>query len=103
MAKNQPRYLPLESSHISELHALAQRGSGFFHICGSEVPSIIPSGLKQTWASAVVINSATAGSMAIIGHRIDQNAGMMDHHPFVIRVSGLTPYGEGVLIEHAAF
>ena len=103
MPRNRPSYFTLGSTHLSELHGLAQRGAGFFHIGGSEIPSIIPEELRQKWNSAVVVVSPTAGAMAVIGHRIDQTAGKMDHDPFLIRMSGSTPHGKGVLIHHASF
>ena len=103
MGKNQPSYFTLGSTHLNDLHGLAQRGPGFFHIGGSEIPSIIPEELRQKWNSAVVVVSPTAGAMAIIGHRIDLNARTMDHDPFFIRISGANPQGKGVLIHHASF
>ena len=103
MPRNQPSYFTLGSTHLSEFLGLAQRGAGFFHIGGSEIPSIIPEELRQKWNSAVVVVSPTAGAMAVIGHRIDQTAGKMDHDPFLIRMSGSTPHGNGVLIHHASF
>ena len=41
--------------------------------------------------------------MAVIGHRIDYKARMMDHDPFLIGVSASTPEGNGVLVHHASF
>ena len=103
MAKNQPRYFTLGSTQMSELRDLAGRGNGFFYIGASEIPSIIPERLRQKWDSAAVIVSPSAGAMAIVGHRIDQKAGMMDHDPFLIAVSASMPYGNGVLIHHASY
>lgn len=103
MAKNQPKYLSPGSTQISELRELVGRGPGFFHIGASEFPSIIPDGLRQQWDSAAVIVSPTADAMAIVGHRIDKKAGMMDQDPFVIGLSASMPYGNAVLMHHASY
>lgn len=103
MAKNRPSYLTLGSTQVSELRDLAGRGNGFFHIGASEIPSIIPEGLRGKSDSAVIVVSPTADAMAVVLHRIDDKAGMMDHHPFLIRLSGLIAEGNGVLVNHAAF
>lgn len=103
MAKNQPRYFTPGPAQFIELRDLAGRGSGFFYIGASEIPSIIPKGLRQKWDSAAVIVSPSAGIMAIIGHRIDQKDKMMDHDPFFIGFSASMPYGNGVLVHHASY
>ena len=103
MTKNKPSYLTAGTKQISELQDLSGRGSGFFHIGAGAIPSIIPQALRQKWDSAVVVVSPTAGAMAIIGHRIDRKAGMMDHHPFLVRFSASAPEGRGVLVDHASF
>lgn len=106
MAKNQPGFLTASSTQISELCNLAARGNGFFHITAREVPSVIPSKLRAKWDSAVVIVSGSVGSnraVAIVGHRIDEKANMMDHDPFLIEVSTLVSEARGVLVHHASF
>lgn len=104
MAKNKPSYLTPSSKQVSELRNLAGRGNGFFHIGTSEIPSIVPVDLRGKLDSAVVVVSPTAGAMAVVVHRIDKKAGMMDHHPFLIRLStSTTPEGNGVLVHHASF
>jgi len=88
MPKNQPKYLIASSTQIVELADLAVSGNGFSHINASEIPSIIPPELRSKWDSAVVVISDSTGAdgaMAVVGHRIDTNAGMMDHDPFILR------------------
>ena len=102
MAKNTPSYITASSTQIDELSDLIAKGNGFFHIGASEIPSIIPERLRKKWDSAVVVvprSTEAGGAIAIIGHRIDKKAKMMDHDPFLMRV----PTGNGVLMHHALF
>ena len=106
MAKNQLKFLKPSSTQIQEMRDLAKKGNGFFHIPADEVPSIIPSELKEKWDSAVVVVSGNSPqSVLIVGHRIDQKSGMMDQDPFLFEEGlNLNPKARSaVLIHHASF
>jgi hypothetical protein len=104
--KNQPSFFSMTSSQTAELRSYLSRGDGFYHIGSSEIPTIVPLRLRDKWDSAAVVISGSTGpdgAIAIVGHRIDPKAGMMDHDPFVIAVSASVPHGSGVLVHHASY
>jgi hypothetical protein len=103
---NQPTYFSLSSTQRDELRSFLSRGDGFFHIAAKEIPSIVPGELARKWDSAAVVVSGSTtsnGAMALVGHRVDIKAGMLDQDPFVIAVSASIPQGSGVLIHHASY
>ena len=100
---NKPSPLSLDESQRSGLKSFLTRGDGFYHVQHQELTPFIPAGLLVKWDSALAIvsGSSTAnGVLVLLGHRIDLLAGMLDHHPYVVAVSGSDPGHSAILVDH---
>jgi hypothetical protein len=82
---------------------MLSRGDGFFHVTKQDVQGFLPAALASKWDSALAIISGSSspdGALVIIGHRIDEPAGKLDHHPFAVAVSGSDPASSGIFVDH---
>lgn len=100
---DQPHPYQLTPEQLAVLASFVSGGDGFFHVTSQQVAAFLPPGLAAKWDSglAIVAGSSTAnGALVVLGHRIDEPAGRMDHHPFGVAVSASVPAGTGIFVEH---
>lgn len=104
MAKpNEPSYVSLAAEQQAELNSFLSRGDGFFLVRHQDLPSVVTASLRPKWDSAMAIvsgSNTSNGALVVIGHRIDDKAGMMDQHPFAVAVSSSNAGASGVFVDH---